>query len=106
MSIQSPGGQGNASQHRWLGGVSLLLIAVSAGINLVGYAIAHPAYGHCPLEDMWRGVLLAIASLGTAVPAGACALAGTVARGADRRWSLAGLAATALFAGMFIALWT
>lgn len=87
--------------------VAVTLAGASVLVNLAGYSLAYAPPGECTLEEIWRGTLLAVTSVGTAVPALACGLAGCAARAAPgRRLALLGLAMTAGFAAMFYALWT
>jgi hypothetical protein len=84
---------------------SITLAATSLALTLVAYQIVHPAGAMCPVEDIWRGTLIAVTSVGTAVPALACGLFGAVARGSNRLLSLLGLALTGAFGLTFYVLW-
>ena len=91
---------------RWLpGGVSIALAIVSAVLTLLGYDLAHPANAYCPVTEIWRGVMLCIASLGTAAPGLVCGVAGSLCGRSNRSLSLAGLAANVAFLALFALLW-
>src|SRR5687768_15571487 len=94
------------SASRWVpGAVSIGLAVVSFAMNGIGYALAHPGRVDCPVTEIWRGTMLAVGSLGTAVPGLLCGAAGVVHRRSHRPAALVGFALNAAFGVVFYLLW-
>jgi hypothetical protein len=96
-----------SASMRWVpGAASVGLAVLSFALNGIGYAMAHPGRVDCPVTEIWRGTLFAVASVGTAVPGLLCGTAGVASRRTNRPLALAGLALNAAFGWVFYALWT
>lgn len=95
-----------ASASRWIpGAVSIGLAVMSFAMNGIGYALAHPGRVDCPVTEIWRGTMLAVGSLGTAVPGLLCGAAGVMHRRSNRRAAGLGFALNAAFGVTFYLLW-
>ena len=94
------------SSMGWIpGALSVGLAAVSFILCGIGYALAHAGQVDCPVTEIWRGTLFAVASVGTAVPGLLCGAAGGVCGRTNRSLALTGLALNGGFGVMFYALW-
>jgi hypothetical protein len=91
---------------RWLpGAVSIVLAVVSTALTLIGHDLAHPGNAYCPVTEIWRGIMLCVASLGTAAPGVVCGLVGSLCGRSNRGLSLAGLGSNLGFLALFALLW-
>ena len=91
---------------RWIpGAASVGLAALSFVLCGIGYALAHADPVACPVTEIWRGTLFAVASVGTAIPGVLCGAVGGVCGRANRSLAMTGLALNGGFGLLFYALW-
>jgi len=87
------------------GGASVGLAGLALLFTWIGYVIVHPHGAECPISEIWRGTLLAVGSVGLAVPGLFSGLVGVVCPRMNRLLALLGVLLNAGFALVFYSLW-